>query len=56
MSAASAGQRNEHRKRTGIGGPQQALEEQEIRYRSLFEGVPIELYATAPEGLILNAK
>ena len=56
MPAADAGQRNKHRKRTDIGGTQQALGERESRYRSLFEGVPIALYATTPEGLILDAK
>jgi diguanylate cyclase (GGDEF)-like protein/PAS domain S-box-containing protein len=55
MPAANVGQRNEHRKVTDIGGTQQALGERETRYRSLFEGVPIGLYATTPEGLILEA-
>ncbi len=55
MPAANASQRNERRKKTNNGGSQQPLGEREIRYRSLFEGVPIGLYVTTPEGLILEA-
>jgi PAS domain S-box-containing protein len=38
------------RKRT-----EEALRESEERYRSLFEGVPVGLYRTTPEGQILDA-
>lgn len=34
---------------------EQALRESEVRYRSLFEGVPVGLYRTAPDGKILEA-
>ena len=35
--------------------PEFAPEGREIRYRSLFEGVPIGLYITTPDGLIVDA-
>ena len=34
---------------------EQALRESEERYRSLFDGVPIGLYRTTPEGRMLDA-
>jgi diguanylate cyclase (GGDEF)-like protein/PAS domain S-box-containing protein len=55
MPTASARQRNERRKKTDTTESQETLHEREVRYRSLFEGVPIGLYATTPEGLILEA-
>ncbi len=36
-------------------GAEGILRNPELRYRSLFEGVPIGLYITTPEGLILDA-
>jgi diguanylate cyclase (GGDEF)-like protein/PAS domain S-box-containing protein len=55
MPAANARQRNERHKKPDTTESQDTLHEREIRYRSLFEGVPIGLYATTPEGLILEA-
>jgi PAS domain S-box-containing protein len=34
---------------------EKSLSESEIRYRSLFDGVPVGLYRTSPEGQILDA-
>ena len=55
MSAASTHQHDKRGKKTAAKDSQQSLREREIRYRSLFEGVPIGLYVTTPEGLILEA-
>ncbi len=55
MTAAEARHRNTRRKKAGVGDSDEALEEREIRYRSLFEGVPIGLYITTPDGRIVDA-
>jgi diguanylate cyclase (GGDEF)-like protein/PAS domain S-box-containing protein len=55
MPAANARHRNGGRNKSGGDGSPQAVGESGIRYRSLFEGVPIGLYVTTPEGLILEA-
>jgi len=43
------------RNRQDTGESKRSQEERELRYRSLFEGVPIGLYITTPDGLILDA-
>ncbi len=43
------------RKELDIEESERPQEERELRYRSLFEGVPIGLYITTPDGLILDA-
>ena len=55
MSAASARQRHERRKKSDSDSSQEVAGECEIRYRSLFDGVPIGLYITTPDGRIVDA-
>jgi len=43
------------KRRTGLRASSETLGEPEIRYRSLFEGVPIGLYITTPDGTIVDA-
>jgi diguanylate cyclase (GGDEF)-like protein/PAS domain S-box-containing protein len=43
------------RRRQDPGESERPQEERELRYRSLFEEVPIGLYITTPDGLILDA-
>ncbi len=47
--------RRKRREEHDVGESDRSSEERELRYRSLFEGVPIGLYITTPDGLIVDA-